>query len=211
MIPAGKIFWEVDVQADFMLPGGKLYVPGAEKIVPNVKRLVDEARTGRALLVSSGDSHSENDPEFAEFPPHCLKGTPGAELLPEAREEKILKIPNEPSFKLPEFFSSSAQILLEKQALDVFKNVHTDEIVEYLGRDAEFVVFGVVTEFCVKCAAKGLLERGRKVSIVTDAIEQLNPADGKRALDELKSLGAKFITTEQALSRIHESSSSART
>lgn len=199
MAPAKKIFWEVDVQADFMLPGGKLYVPGAEKIIPNVKRLVDEARAGRALLISSGDAHGENDPEFSKFPPHCLKETPGAELLPEARAENILRIPNDALFRLPEKLNDAGQIHLEKQTLDVFNNIHTDELLEKLGRDAEFVVFGVVTEFCVRCAAKGLLERGRKVSVVTDAIEQIDPSEGKRTLDELRALGARFVTTEEAL------------
>ena len=47
------VFWEVDTQQDFMLPGGKLYVPGAEKIIPNITRLVNVAREGRVLLVSS--------------------------------------------------------------------------------------------------------------------------------------------------------------
>jgi nicotinamidase/pyrazinamidase len=210
MPAAKKIFWEVDVQADFMLPGGKLYVPGAEKIIPNVKRLVDEARAGRVLLVSSGDAHGENDPEFAKFPPHCLKGTPGAELLPEARGERILRIPNEPSYKLPEKFNTAEQIHLEKQTLDVFDNVHTEELVERLGRDTEFVVFGVVTEFCVRCAAKGLLERGRKVAVVTDAIEQIDPAEGKHTLDELKALGARFITTDEGLSESRNFSASSR-
>jgi len=210
MTGSKTIFWEVDVQADFMLPWGRLYVPSAEKIVPNVKKLVDEARAGRVRLVSSGDAHSENDPEFSKFPPHCLKGTPGAELLPEARTEKILRIPNDPSYKLPEKFNGAEQILLEKQTLDVFKNIHADEVVERLGRDAEFVVFGVVTEFCVKRAAKGLLERGRSVAVVTDAIEQLDPAEGKRTLDELKSLGARFVTTEQALAGLRAPSPSLR-
>ena len=68
-----------------------------------------------------------------------------------------------------------------------------------LGPNVEFVVFGVVTEFCVRFAAKGLLERGRRVSVVRDAIETLNSEDGKRAVAELQALGATFITTEQAL------------
>ena len=204
MAPPRKILWQVDVQADFMLPGGKLHVPGAEKIIPNVKRLVDEARAGRVVLVSSGDAHGENDPEFAKFPPHCLKGMPGAELLPEARMEKMVPIPNEPSHKLPEKFSGAEQIHLEKQTLDVFDNIHTHNLVERLGPDAEFFVFGVVTEFCVRCAAKGLLERGRTVSVVTDAIEQLDPAEGQRTLDELKSLGARFITTDEALTELQK-------
>jgi nicotinamidase-related amidase len=49
------VFWAVDLQADFLLPGGKLYVPGAEKIIPQVARLVIAAVDAGALLVSSGD------------------------------------------------------------------------------------------------------------------------------------------------------------
>ena len=43
------VFWEVDAQADFMLPGGKLYAPGAEKIIPNIERLVTAAIEAGAL------------------------------------------------------------------------------------------------------------------------------------------------------------------
>ena len=58
------VFWEVDVQRDFMLPGGHLYVTGAEKLLPNIRRLTDAARQGRVFLVSHGCFHSPNDPEF---------------------------------------------------------------------------------------------------------------------------------------------------
>ncbi|MGA7188454.1 MAG: hypothetical protein WBY66_08160, partial [Candidatus Acidiferrales bacterium] len=63
------IFWEVDAQEDFMKPGGKLYVPGAEKLLPNLRRLTIAAREGRVFLVSHGCIHEANDPEFAQFPP----------------------------------------------------------------------------------------------------------------------------------------------
>ena len=72
------ILWEVDAQADFMLPGGDLYVPGAEKIIPNIARLIKAATETGTLIVSSGDAHTQNDPEFQRFPPHCIAGTPGA-------------------------------------------------------------------------------------------------------------------------------------
>jgi nicotinamidase-related amidase len=68
-----------------------------------------------------------------------------------------------------------------------------------LPRDAEFVVFGVTTEYCVALAAKGLLKRGRRVSVVKDAIGALKPEDGQRTIAELQALGAKLITTGQAL------------
>src|SRR6202011_5246656 len=163
------IFWEVDTQADFMLPGGKLYVPRAERLLPNIRRLTDAARQGRVFLVSHGCYHTKDDPEFKIFPPHCIKGTSGSAYVPEALTEKVVTVPNEPTATLPQDLSKYQQIYLEKQTLDIFESRHADELVRRLGDAAEFVVFGVVTEYCVRLAAKGLLERGRRVCVVEDA------------------------------------------
>ena len=199
MVSRDFIFWEVDVQADFMLPGGKLYVPGAEKLLPNIRRLTDAAREGRVFMVSHGCFHAPDDPEFNLFPPHCVKGTAGAELVPEALADKVARIPNDAAAKLPDDFSRYQQILLEKQTLDIFESRHAEELVQRLGDHAQYVVFGVVTEYCVSFAAKGLLERGRHVAVVQDAIETLLPEEGKGTLKELAQLGAALTTTDQAL------------
>jgi nicotinamidase/pyrazinamidase len=200
MASRNVIFWEVDPQADFMLPGGKLYVPGAERLLPNIRSLTNAAREGRVFLVSHGCFHTKDDPEFKTFPPHCIKGTAGAEFVPEALTDRVLTIPNDAAASLPHDLSAYQQILLQKQTLDIFESRHASELLQRLEQpDAEFVVFGVVTEYCVRLAAKGLLERGRRVSIVQDAIETLNPEDGQRTIAELQALGANFITTEQAL------------
>jgi nicotinamidase/pyrazinamidase len=196
------IFWGVDAQEDFMTPGGKLYVPGAEKLLPNIRRLTDAARRGNVLLVSHGCIHPEDDPEFAQFPPHCISGTQGAKLVPEALTEKHVIIPNEASAKLPADLQQFHQIVLEKQTLDIFESRHAEALLERLAPDAQFIVFGVVTEYCVRLAAKGLLERGRRVAIVKDAIETLNPEEAKRTMGELTALGAETITTDEALRRL---------
>jgi len=199
MVSRKVVFWEVDTQADFMLPGGKLYVRGAERLLPNIRRLTDVAREGRVFLVSHGCYHSADDPEFKTFPPHCIKGTSGAEFVPEALTDQVLTIPNEPEAQVPRDLSPYQQIILEKQTLDIFESRHAGALVEGLNPDAEFIVFGVVTEYCVALAAKGLLQRGRRVSVVQDAIETLEVEDANRTIAELQNLGAKFITTEQAL------------
>ncbi len=196
------VFWEVDTQADFMLPGGKLYVPGAERVLPNIRRLTDAARHGRVFLVSHGCYHTRDDPEFKTFPPHCIKGTAGSAVVPEALTERVVIIPNDSKVTLPSDLSQYQQIHLEKQTLDIFESQHAAELVKRLGDDKEFVVFGVATEYCVRLAAKGLLERGRRVAVVKDAIETLNPEDGQRTVAELKALGASFITTDRALARL---------
>jgi nicotinamidase/pyrazinamidase len=202
MLSPDFIFWEVDVQRDFMLPGGKLYAPGAEKLLPNIRKLTDAARRGQVLLVSSGDFHPPNDPEFRQFPPHCVMGTPGSELLPEALADKVVRVENLPAAKLPDDAFAYQQIILEKQTLDVFQTLHADELVESLGSKAEFVVFGVVTEYCVACAVKGLLQRKRRVAVVQDAIQTLAPEVGAKALVEFQRLGARLVTTEMALASL---------
>jgi nicotinamidase/pyrazinamidase len=196
------VFWEVDVQADFMLPGGKLYVPGAEKLLPNIRKLTDAARRGEVFLVSHGDFHPANDPEFKHFPPHCLKGTAGAELVPEALTDNFVRVENNANAKLPEDLFKYRQIVLEKQTLDIFESLHADALVERLGDASEFVVFGVVTEYCVSCAVKGLLKRKRRVAVVRDAIETLAPEVGNRTLAELQKLGAKLVTTDEILRKL---------
>ena len=196
------IFWEVDVQADFMLPGGKLYVPGAEKLLPNIRKLTDAARRGEVFLVSHGCFHTANDPEFKQFPPHCLKGTAGAEFAPEALAENFVRVKNDVTAKLPENLFKYQQIILEKETLDIFASRHADELVERLGNAAEFVVFGVVTEYCVSLAVKGLLKRKRRVAVVQDAIETLAPEVGNKTLAELQSLGARLVTTDEILSTL---------
>ncbi|HEY6467266.1 MAG TPA: isochorismatase family protein, partial [Candidatus Acidoferrales bacterium] len=99
-MPTRVVFWEVDVQKDFMLPAGKLYVPGAEKITPNIRRLVEAAEASGTLLISSACAHSENDPEFEVFPAHCIRGTDGAKLIPEGMAKNSQIIPTDRAFKL---------------------------------------------------------------------------------------------------------------
>jgi len=203
MLSRDFVFWEVDVQADFMLPGGKLYVPGAEKLLPNIRKLTDAARRDEVFLVSHGCFHPPDDPEFQQFPPHCLKGTPGAEFVPEALADKFARIENRPTEKLPEDLTNYQQIVLEKQTLDIFDTHHADALVERLGNSPEFVVFGVVTEYCLNYAAKGLLARKRRVTVVKDAIETLDPKVGAKTISDLQNLGARLITTDEALSKVH--------
>ena len=203
------VFWEVDTQADFMFPGGKLYVPGAEKIIPNLDRLVDVCRQGRVFLVSTADAHSLDDPELREWPPHCLKGTPGAYIIPEGRALNRLVIPNQEASTIPDDLRAYQQVTLEKNTLDAFDNPNTDGLLARLtpeGRPSfdnpEFIVFGVVTEYCVRIEVEGLLRRGHRVSVVTDAIQPFDPVKGGQVLEELKARGARLISTEQALAAV---------
>ena len=203
MVSRSVVFWEVDTQVDFMLPGGKLYVPGAERLLPNIRKLTDAARQGRVFLVSHGCFHAKDDPEFQTFPPHCIKGTEGSAFVPEALTDRVVTVPNDATAVVPRDVSKYQQVLLEKQTLDIFESRHVGKLLKQMGDDVEFVVFGVVTEYCVRFAAKGLLDRGQRVSVVQDAIETLKAEDGERTVAELKNLGARFLTTDDALALLN--------
>jgi nicotinamidase/pyrazinamidase len=207
MVSRDFILWEVDVQADFVVPGGKLYVPGAEKLLPNIRKLTDVARRGEVFLVSHGCFHSPDDPEFKQFPPHCVKGTAGAEFVAEALTDNFVRVENTADARVPDDLFKYQQIILEKQTLDVFETRHADALVKRLPVDAKFVVFGVVTEYCVSCAVKGLLQRKRRVAVVRDAIETLAPEVGEKTLQELQSLGASLVSTAGVLEELKTVSS----
>jgi len=76
-----KIFYDVDTQKDFINKNGALYVPNAELIKPNLKKLTDYARENYIPIVGSVDNHPENDPEFKIFPSHCIERTYGQKKI----------------------------------------------------------------------------------------------------------------------------------
>jgi len=207
LVSLKTILWEVDVQADFMLPGGSLYIAGAETIVANINLLVDCARKNRVFLISSADAHNPNDLEFRDWPPHCLQGTPGAALLPEACASPRLLIPNKKGFAVPQDFLPYRQVTLEKNSLDVFDNPNTESILARMKPaclpDVQsgllFVVFGVATEYCVRRTAEGLLRRGYSVAIVNDAVRAIDEDKGRHILEDLRFSGTQLISTKEAL------------
>ncbi len=181
-----SVFVDVDSQLDFLYPAGALYVPKAERIVPAVARLNRFAARHRIPVISTTDAHSENDPEFAVWPPHCIAGTTGQHKAQATLLEKRVVIPN---CECDLALDGAEQIVVEKQTVDVFLAPNLGRVVERLAAE-RFVVYGVVTEICVLYAARGLLEAGKQVVVVTDAVEALNAEDSRRALDEMRDAGA---------------------
>ena len=193
------VFVDVDTQADFMLPGGRLYVPGAEKLLPTLARLRDFAEQHNVPVLTSTDAHPTDASEFQHWPPHCVQGTPGQLKVPETLVRKYMVVPQERRTLLTdEELYRYRQWILEKDDLDMFTNPQADDLVRRL--DAEqYVVYGVATEYCVRFAVKGLLERKRRVTLLVDAIREIKPEDGQAVLRELEAGGAKLASTEEIL------------
>jgi len=190
-------FVDVDTQYDFMKEDGSLYVPGAEGIIPSLAKLVRTAGEKGIPIVGSVDAHAEDDPEFKEFPPHCIKGTPGQNKIPETTLETMRIIPMDASENEVDL-SPPGPVILEKRTYDLFDNPHAEAALRATGAD-RFIVFGVATDICVNRAVEGLLERGYKVSIVTDAVRAVDPDKGHALLKKHEKSGARLVTAEDVI------------
>jgi nicotinamidase/pyrazinamidase len=184
------VFVDVDTQIDFLYPAGALYVPGGERLAPAIARLNRYAADRGLVVLSDTDAHTEDDPEFQVWPPHCVAGTTGQQKPAATLLERRVVVPNAPCEPA---LDGAQQVILEKQTLDCFSNVNIAALLERLGAQ-RYVVYGVVTEYCVKCAAFGLLKTGARVELVTDAVLALNEDDSRRTLEEFVASGGLLTT-----------------
>ncbi len=183
------VFFDIDTQIDFVYPAGALYVPGAEHILP----VIGELNRRAPLVISTMDAHSEDDPEFQIYPHHCVVGTAG--------QHKPASTLLDPRAIIPAAAADARQLILEKQQLDCFSSPHLAPLLAQLNAD-RYVVYGVVTEICVRCAAFGLLKTGKPVEVVTDAVKALNEQAAIEMFQEFTAAGGRLTTSADVLASL---------
>lgn len=180
-----------DLQNDFADPAGSLHVAGGEELVPLVDRLVGAARGAGALVVYTQDWHPEETPHFAAFggtwPPHCVKGTWGAELVAglDVAGPVVRKGSNGEDgysgFTMRDP-SSGATIPTGLEGL-------------LRGRGVErVVVCGLATDYCVGATAEDALALGFETTLLVDAVRAVDlvPGDGERTIARLEAAGVSL-------------------
>jgi len=172
------VFFDVDTQLDFLVPAGALYAPGAENIAEQLATLTSFAASQGIPIISTLDSHAENDPEFKIWKPHCVVGT-------QAHQKYLRTIVDT---------KASLQILVPKNRIEIFESPELQRVVEDMHGD-RYVVYRLITEYCVRAAVFGLLERGVRVELVRDAIHSIDENKARLILDEFTSRGGSLITT----------------
>jgi nicotinamidase/pyrazinamidase len=194
------VFFDIDTQFDFLYPGGALYVAGAERIIVTVAALNRYAARHGIPVVSTMDAHLEDDPEFRQWPPHCVAGTFGQIKAPETLLERRVVVPNSSGTGWAARVEGAQQIILEKRSVDVFAARNIGPVLDALHAD-EYVVYGVVTEICVLTACRGLLRTGKPVTVLTDAVKELTTEASAAALEDIQSAGGRLATSAEILHR----------
>ena len=178
----------VDIQNDFC-PGGALAVNEGDLIVPIVNRLIPRF----PLVISTQDWHPADHISFkaqgGPWPPHCVQGTPGAELHPDLTTDTIAHYFRKASSPEKDDYSEFAG--KDEQGCSL------DEVLRGHGVKRIYVV-GLATDYCVLETVLEGLKYGYDVYAVTDAMRavNVNPDDGEKALYRMASSGANLVTSE---------------
>jgi nicotinamidase/pyrazinamidase len=207
----GVVFWDVDTQVDFMDPRGSLYVGGAEELRPNLERLTEAARATGVPIVHSTDDHELSDEEIAgegadfveTFPPHCLRGSPGAERVPETVPAPgALDIAWDGSGFDAGSAREAPEIVVRKKRFDVFSNPATVPLLEALA-PATVVVYGVALDICDRYAVEGMLDLGLPdVVVVGDAVAAVVPGTGRQLMADWRRRGVRVLSTDEVVAEL---------
>ncbi|MGO9062294.1 MAG: cysteine hydrolase family protein [Candidatus Binataceae bacterium] len=202
-LPAERtLFYDVDTQRDFMLPGGALYVAGSEKILPVLKRITALARRRNIRRVCSMDRHFPHDRELARnggrWPDHCMDGTPGQRKVDETEASNPHPLPAREigGEELESALRHRGELIIEKQDVDVIAgNANARFLLSRLAREYDhIVIYGVYTDVCVDHAVNALLEAGKVPYVVVDAIHEIDPANAAAAQARWSQRGVKMVT-----------------
>jgi nicotinamidase/pyrazinamidase len=187
------VFFDVDTQRDFLEPSGSLYVPKSTEIVHNLARLTEFALNHDIPIVATACAHLPDDPELTQFPPHCMAGTPGQERVPATNypESVVLEVGERLDRDLPR------HLTLLKREIDVFSRPDAGDLVaRYDQHQPTFVVYGVATDYCVRAAVDGLLNRKIRVAVVADAVRAIDPTVEADLLTNWAHRGAILTVTD---------------
>lgn len=205
---SGTLLWDVDTQVDFVHADGKLAVPDAESVAPAMARLVRWAAERGLTHLATADDHELTDPELSDepdfastYPPHCLRGTPGATKIPETAQRDPLPIsltPYPPGL-VGELVRGRRELLVLKKSYSAFTNPNVEPVLEALA-PSEVILFGVATDVCDHAAIVGLRARGYEVAFVEDAARGLSDDRVAACLTEWRDLGVRFTTTDEVVS-----------
>ncbi len=171
-----RVLLIVDMVRGFLEEDYPLYCgAGARRIIPAVAQLAERERAAGTPVLFACDCHTLDDPEFNQFPLHCVRGTAECEVLPELVAETDSRI--------------------EKATFSAFSDTKlVDRLQELNART--LVICGVSTDVCVMHTVADARKLGYQVEVPVDCVASLDQRNHLFALDHMEHvLGARLTST----------------
>jgi len=184
---------DIDTQKDFLFPTGNARVRNQAEVLSKIRRIMAWARRENVPVISTVEVYPNNN--GCSEVNYCLDGTDGQRKVPCTLLRERVSFPADDINALPaDVLLAYKQVILHKRCIDPFEEPRIERLLSEVQVD-EFVLIGAGTEDAVRATAMGLLQRGRKVRIIVDALGSHNTKEAKFALRKMKAKGAKLIMT----------------
>jgi nicotinamidase/pyrazinamidase len=164
-----------DMLNDFLDPQGSLFVgPQGRAIIPFVAEKIKATRARGGVVVFVCDAHAPDDREFKHFAPHAVKGSWGAQIIPE--------LPPEPG-----------DYRVAKTRYSAFAHTDLDAILQR-EQVSQVEVVGVCTSICVMETVKELFDRDLPALVYREGVADFDPEAHAFALKHMaRILGAQVV------------------
>ena len=184
---------DVDTQRDFLLAGGGLCTRNHREVLAHIRRLMAWARHRNIPIISIAEAYRERDCTTISHP---ISDTKGQTKIRYTLLRNRTSFPADGMNYLPaDLLLANKQVVLYKRCIDPFDEPRIDRLLSE-SQAQEFIVFGACTEGAVKATALGLLQRGKKVRVVVDAIGSQNRKEAELALHKMQVKGARLTMTK---------------
>ena len=191
-----QIVLDIDTQRDFLLAGGKACIRNHRRVLAHIRRVIAWARLVHVPIISTAEVYPSNGNGNGDIN-YCIDGTEGQKKIRYTLLHDRVCLPADGSTDLPrDMLRRYRQVVLHKRCVDPFDEPRIDRLLSEL-RATEFILVGTTLEGAVKMTALGLLQRGKKVTVVIDAIGSHDPREAKLTLRKMETKGAKLIETKK--------------
>ena len=191
---------DIDMQREFLLAGGDSCVRTQRRLLAHIRRIMAWARHTNIPIISTAKVH--RDKGHATIG-HCIDGPERRTKIAYTLVSNRISFPADGMNYLPAgLLQAHKQIILHKRCIDPFDEPRLDRLLSEVQAD-EFILIGVSTEGAVKATALGLLQRGKNVRVVADAIGSHNQGEAELALRKMQIRGARLTATENLVGVSH--------